>query len=421
MESLFSTSTLSVMAAIAASLLAGYLVGRVRRRPGSAPSRRAESGQVDLQRSMEHLQKSFKDLAAEAETARRERAEMSRVLAVLPDLLRNLTSSVTLKDIHMAIVTIVRSLTDARLVLFYSAQGSAQGDILILRTAIGLNAEAARDIKEVRIGEGRIGTAALKRITMDAGDFQNESILIREGLRRAGDKDLPLTVVSPVVQRDSLLGVIVMGEMEQVTAMSKRILGIVGQLSAIAIENHQLFQEVKLHADVDMQTRLYNATYFRKYLETEINKARRFHRPLSLVWLDIDHFRSYNETSGHEAGDEVLRIVGRLVKDSTRAVDIPCRVGGQAFSVILPETAREGAARVAETVRGKVEAHEMPLAVNQPGGRITVSAGVAIFPEDGNHVDSLVRSVEEAVRYAKQRGRNRVEAQAPPWARAASD
>ena len=63
----------------------------------------------------------------------------------------------------------------------------------------------------------------------------------------------------------------------------------------------------------------------------------------------------------------------------------------------------------------------MPLAVNQPGGRITISAGIAIFPEDGNQVDSLVRSVEEAVRYAKQRGRNRVEAQAPPWARAASD
>jgi diguanylate cyclase (GGDEF)-like protein len=370
---------------------------------------------------MEHLQKSFKDLAAEAETARRERAEMSRVLAVLPDLLRNLTSSVTLKDIHMAIVTIVRGLADARLVLFYSAQGSAQGDLLILRTAIGLKAETARDIKEVRIGEGRIGTAALKRITMDAADFQNESVLIREGLRRAGDKDLPIMVVSPVVQRDSLLGVIVMGEMEKVTAMSKRVLGIVGQLSAIAIENHQLFQEVKLHADVDMQTRLYNATYFRKYLETEINKARRFHRPLSLVWLDIDHFRSYNETSGHEAGDEVLRIVGRLVKESTRAVDIPCRVGGQAFCVILPETARDGAAHVAETIRGTVEGHEMPLAVNQPGGRITISAGIAIFPEDGNQVDSLVRSVEEAVRYAKQRGRNRVEAQAPPWARAASD
>lgn len=409
------------MAAIAAALLAGFLIGRVRRRPRSAPSRRGESGQADLQRSMEHLQKSFKDLAAEAETARRERAEMSRVLAVLPDLLRNLTSSVTLKDIHAAIVSIVRSLTDARLVLFYSAQGPAQGDLLILRTATGLKPEVAREIKEVRIGEGRIGTAALKRITMDAADFQNESVLIREGLRKSSDKDLPLMIVSPVVQRDSLLGVIVVGEMDKITAMSKRVLGIVGQLSAVGIENHQLFQEIKLHADVDLQTRLYNATYFRKYLETEINKARRFHRPLSLVWLDIDHFRSYNETRGHEAGDEVLRIVAGLVRESTRSVDIPCRVAGQAFGVILPETGREGAAHVAETIRGKVEATEMPLAVNQPGGRITISAGAAVFPEDGSRADSLVKSVEEAVRYAKQRGRNRVEAQAPPWARAVSD
>ncbi len=417
MESLFSTFTLSVMAAVAAALLAGFLIGRVRRRPRSAPSRRAESGQNDLQRSMEHLQKSFKDLSAEAETARRERSEMSRVLAVLPDLLRNLTSSVTLKDIHTAIVTIVRSLTDARVVLFYSAHG----DLLILRTATGLKPEVAREIKEVRIGEGRIGTAALKRITMDAADFQNESILIREGLRKAADKDLPLMVVSPVVQRDSLLGVIVVGEMEKVTAVSKRVLGIVGQLSAVGIENHQLFQEIKLHADMDLHTRLYNATYFRKYLETEINKARRFQRPLSLVWFDIDHFRHYNETSGHEAGDEVLRIVAGLVRESTRSVDIPCRVAGEAFGVILPETGRDGAAHVAETIRAKVEASEMPLAVNQPGGRITISAGAAVFPEDGNRADSLIKSVEEAVRYAKQRGRNRVEAQAPPWARAASD
>ena len=150
-------------------------------------------------------------------------------------------------------------------------------------------------------------------------------------------------VVSPVVQRDSLLGVIVMGEMEKVTAMSKRILGIVGQLSAIAIENHQLFQEVKLHADVDMQTRLYNATYFRKNISRrEINKARRFHRPLSLVWLDIDHFRSYNETSGHEAGDEVLRIVGRLVKGEHAGGrhSVPRRRPG-----VLRHSSRDGAGR----------------------------------------------------------------------------
>ena len=231
MESLFSTFTLSVMAAVAAALLAGFLIGRGRRRPRSGPSPRAESGPIGPQRALEHLQKSFKDLSAEAETARRERSEMSRVLAVLPDLLRNLTSSVTLKDIHTAIVTIVRSLTDARLVLFYSAHG----DLLILRIATGLKPEVAREIKEVRVGEGRIGTAALKRITMDAADFQNESVLIREGLRKAADKDLPFMVVSPVVQRDSLLGVIVVGEMEKVTAVLKRVLRIVGQLSAVGI------------------------------------------------------------------------------------------------------------------------------------------------------------------------------------------
>lgn len=146
-------------------------------------------------------------------------------------------------------------------------------------------------------------------------------------------------------------------------------------------------------------------------------RARRYGRALSIVFIDVDYFKKLNDTHGHQVGDQVLSAVGRIVSGEVRGADITVRLdgapfavryGGEEFVVILPETDSAGAQRVAERLRQRVESEELPGGHTQPGGRITISAGVATLEGGDTDVESLVQRADSALYRAKQTGRNRV-------------
>jgi len=173
-------------------------------------------------------------------------------------------------------------------------------------------------------------------------------------------------------------------------------------------ERKRVEEKLRELSERDPLTTIYNRRKLLELLGTEVEKAKRYSRPLSLIMLDIDHFKKVNDNYGHINGDSVLKTITNIVSSVIRKVDILARYGGEEFIVLCPETNIEGALVLAEKIRAAVEQYSCPSI-----GKITVSAGAAeLSVKDSGAV--LVTKADEALYVAKQRGRNRVEAAAPP-------
>jgi diguanylate cyclase (GGDEF)-like protein len=161
----------------------------------------------------------------------------------------------------------------------------------------------------------------------------------------------------------------------------------------------------KLHqlAETDFLTNIYNRRIFLRFLEAEINKARRYSNAFSLIMFDIDHFKAVNDTYGHDVGDYVLKTTVDIIKKDIRRTDVFVRYGGEEFIIMLPETAIEGAKLCAENTRATIEQNNFDKVK-----KITISVGVTMFKENDT-IDSVTKRVDEALYRAKDNGRNRVE------------
>jgi diguanylate cyclase (GGDEF)-like protein len=160
-------------------------------------------------------------------------------------------------------------------------------------------------------------------------------------------------------------------------------------------------------AVTDGLTGLYNHRHLHERLTLEVERSQRSGLPLSLLMLDVDNFKQFNDTFGHPAGDEVLRQLARVLNDTRRANDVVARYGGEEFAVILVDTAKFTAAKVADRVRDRVSSHDFSDAAPR-AGKLSVSIGVATFPDDGADAEGLVRAADTALYAAKRAGRNRV-------------
>ena len=161
-------------------------------------------------------------------------------------------------------------------------------------------------------------------------------------------------------------------------------------------------------ATTDGLTGLFNHRHFKDLLEVEVSRSQRMKFPTSLVMFDVDKFKTYNDTHGHPAGDVVLRDVAEILRSRLRGTDVPCRYGGEEFAVILMDTGKQMAMAVAEEIRCRIEATPFEGQESQPEGTLTVSVGVATFPENADSFASLIQAADVALYEAKRGGRNRV-------------
>jgi diguanylate cyclase (GGDEF)-like protein len=161
-------------------------------------------------------------------------------------------------------------------------------------------------------------------------------------------------------------------------------------------------------AITDPLTKLYNVGFFRERLDIEVDRARETGDQLCVVLFDIDHFKHFNDTNGHEEGNVVLSTLASLMKGVGRRGDILARYGGEEFIALLYGAGREEAARFAESVRHAIEGHAFRGGEKQPGGRVTVSGGVAVFPEDAAEAQPLIEAADRNLYRAKEAGRNRI-------------
>lgn len=184
-----------------------------------------------------------------------------------------------------------------------------------------------------------------------------------------------------------------------------RLLTLLAAWAAMALENLRLAQNVEKLAVTDDLTQVYNYRFLKSALRREIKRAGRYHQDLSLLMMDVDNLKTYNDRHGHLRGSYLLREMAGLFATHVRSWDLVAKYGGDEFTVILPQTNAAGAASAAERLRGAVESHAFPLAAP---GQITVSIGTASFPEDGQTTSALIESADRALYMAKQNGRNQV-------------
>lgn len=167
----------------------------------------------------------------------------------------------------------------------------------------------------------------------------------------------------------------------------------------------EMESELVTRATHDSLTGLANRSQLASALEKEMARAVRYTRPLSILMIDIDHFKLVNDNYGHQAGDHVLVELSEILNIETRATDVACRFGGEEFLLMLPELDHEQALQLADRIRRTVELHK--ITYQEDTFCITVSIGVASYPEHGDNADNLVRASDDAMYRAKNEGRNR--------------
>jgi len=218
--------------------------------------------------------------------------------------------------------------------------------------------------------------------------------------------------VVPIVAREEVRGILLIDRHDGEQPFSDERLGVLttlaGQLG-LALENARLYRKMLMMSVTDGLTGLFNARYFYERLETEISRARRYQRPLTLFMLDLDYFKRYNDTYGHLCGDDALKSIAGILRQNSRTADTVARYGGEEFCMILPETDAEHARSLAERVRETVENTELdPTGTGRDKMTITVSIGVAGFHDDIDTAEDMVRFADLALYGAKELGRNRV-------------
>jgi len=214
------------------------------------------------------------------------------------------------------------------------------------------------------------------------------------------------------VLNDASYAPFVYGMFDWATQVSRAILLLIAAiLSATVVVRAQQLRRL---STIDRMTGVYNRGYFDERLGAELSRARRQSEPLAVVMLDVDHFKRFNDNHGHAAGDAGLRALTTLLRHSIRRSDLVARYGGEEFVLVLPITTAEQAVDKLEALRRAVGQLAIRLPKHDTVARLTISAGIAVFPEDGVTADELIDQADARLFEAKEGGRNRVVG--PPFA-----
>ncbi len=215
--------------------------------------------------------------------------------------------------------------------------------------------------------------------------------------------------VVPLKAKDKVNGIILADNFitkKEITKDDLRMLIMLANQAGLAIGNSQLYELTVLSAHTDSLTNLWNHGYFQFLLQEEVEKAKAAKLPISLVALDIDDFKIYNDTLGHQQGDRILKDLANLLKSRSRKMDIVCRYGGEEFMIIMPQTDGAEAFAIAERLRQDIEKQQFIHEEILPNNKLTVSLGVASFSENGSSPSELIAHSDNALYQAKRKGKN---------------
>ncbi len=356
-----------------------------------------KADEIDHQREVDLARREL-ELKAALETRVKE-------LSTLYDVSRALTSTIDLPEVLERITELVpvKLAVPKFSVMLLNADGQLE-----VRQSLPPNPERM----VFSPTEGVCGRAATDRRAAYVSDLETDPLFKVRGERGAKVRGSLLAV--PMVHGEELLGVLNFERSEKAAFAPAEIefFTAVADQAAMAIKNARLHQQTVALSITDMLTGVANRRYLFQQLELEIARANRFGTQLSMLMIDIDHFKKLNDSAGHTAGDTVLKQVCNLMKGMVRKVDTLARYGGEEFVVLLPQVTRAEALEVAEKLRKAVAEAPIEHREVQPGARVTISVGVSNLPVDATEQHRLVDCADSALYASKRNGRDKVTAYA---------
>jgi two-component system cell cycle response regulator len=258
---------------------------------------------------------------------------------------------------------------------------------------------------------GKVDLILLDIILPDMDGFE----VCRQVREMERTRDIPIVVITCLDDMDSKIKCI---ELDTDDFLVKPI--VERELRArvkVLLEKKKQLDRLRFHYEaamnssvIDWLTGVYNHGYFKRFLELEIKKSLRHRYPVSLIMLDIDDFKTYNDTHGHTVGDAILKELAVVIKKSVRDVDIVARYGGDEFAVVLPYSDGHGGMKTAQRIDQAIKTHGFTQKISAAPPQITVSMGVAWYPTDAVQVDELIHSADQRLYGAKHNGKNQISA-----------
>ena len=269
------------------------------------------------------------------------------------------------------------------------------------------------------VDHGELGYVAESQLVVAKADLAAAEVRAR--IKPGPDPlaGFPAELMAPLVFDQETLGMVALSRPRRAVGDGKAALRLIAQTGAQALRAAAAYSRIRITAEMDGLTRVFNRRHLEQSLSELIYRTacaaydRRGTGPasvgsLSIFLFDIDNFKHYNDTNGHLPGDKLLQELARVVQDTIRKDDILGRFGGEEFLLILPNTSLTQALGAANKVREAIAARKFPFAERQPLGIVSVSGGVAEYPQDGMDTAALLRAADAALFEAKAQGRNRV-------------
>jgi len=331
-------------------------------------------------------------------------AHLTNLNSILAPLIKELSANVDRDRMGPIVLRVLERVFTPKQALFFVADQVEE--TLALVTGYGM--EDVPEGYQQAFGEGFAGVVAKKRVVMSKDDMRYESNLTRQRLVDTEPSQFKTDVAAPIVHMGRTLGVLCIGGVGTLSEDDRSLFGMIGDMTALALTNYIQYRKIQELANSDPMTRIYNKGYFVKHADNELKLARSGKWEMAMLMIDLDHFKHYNDTNGHLAGDKLLQQIADILREETREQDTVARFGGEEFIILLHQLGHEEAFEVAERIRQAIAEFPFPNGSKQPLGCISASIGMSRFPDDEMDLELLILKADQALYAAKEQGRNRV-------------
>jgi diguanylate cyclase (GGDEF)-like protein len=323
---------------------------------------------------------------------------LSFVLKV-PSIIQRLNSTMKLQEIVLSVIELVNNIIETDKVEIYLFDAS--NNVLKKQTAQNDNQQ---EKIEYDLGENLVGAAAEHRFILMREHFKK--LYPQQQSNKDSKSELRMAV--PIIFKDRLLGVIGIGEIEAPLGNESDLMKMIADIAGVALLNQMMLDEAQHWANTDSLTGLNNRNYFDKMARYHMERSVREGTVISFFLFDIDNFKHYNDTNGHNEGDKLLMEMSHLIRESSRKNSIVARYGGEEFIVMLPGISKEDSFIYADRLRETIAQYPFHHREKQPLGFVSISGGVASFPQDGDSIEKVTQHADMMLYKAKSAGKNRV-------------
>ena len=385
---------LIAVAAMAGAIL-GFILGWLIRR----------STQPEGKTETDRLMRSYQELANEMTRTQEELKRKREIATRVPMIVRSLTGRLAITAIPPIAVRFMKEFFHASQVGFFAPSRGETPFTLVEGVGFPPNWKG-----KIRISpdDGVMGMALSNRVVTTKEDHLSSKTQWPTGLNSLERNGIIPDLVAPVTMDSEIVGALVVVSSEIRLREEIAFASMMADLLGNAFQHATTIETAEQSASIDPLTKVYSRGYFTQRFEAELRRARNYSHPLTLLLFDIDHFKKVNDTYGHPAGDLILVKLGQVLADGIRSSDFAARYGGEEFTVVMTQADKEKAYTFAELLRSTVESTQFQIPGQEHHLKVTISGGVANFPQDGGSTTDLIRVADEALYQAKQSGRNRI-------------